>query len=149
MSAERFLFGSIAWSPDDSKLSYSVLHDLITRAADGTGTPQRLGTSLPIWKVGPSWSGDGKTIAYSAVSGATSSDIYVEPADGAGPPRLFIGTPAYDAGQQFSPDSRFLAYASSESGRLEVYVTPFPGPGPKWPVSTQWRHTRPMEPRRP
>jgi serine/threonine protein kinase len=136
VASERFLFGSLDWSPDDAQLSYSVLHDLVLQATDGTGTPRRMGASLPVWKLGPSWARDGRTIAYSAYFGATNADIYVEPVDGSEPPRRFITTPAYDAGPQFSPDSRFLAYASSETGRLEVYVTPFPGPGPKWTVST-------------
>jgi Tol biopolymer transport system component len=136
VSSERFIYGSLGWSPDDSQLSYSALHSLVIRAVDGTGTPRRIGASLPVWKLAPSWSPDGKTIAYTAYFGATNADIYVEPADGSGPPRPFVVTPAYDAGPQFSPDGRFLAFASSETGRLEVYVTPFPGPGPKWPVST-------------
>jgi len=136
VSSERFIFGSLAWSPDDAELSYSVLHSLVTRAVDGTRPPRQLGSSLPGWKLAPSWSPDGKTIAYTPIFGATNSDIYVEPVDGSAPPRPFVATNAYDAGAQFSPDSRFVAYASAESGKLEVYVTAFPGPGPTWPVST-------------
>jgi serine/threonine protein kinase/Tol biopolymer transport system component len=136
VSSERFIYGSMDWSPGGDQLSYAALYDLVTRAVDGTAAPHRLGVDLRVRKMGPSWSPDGKMIAYSAYFGATNSDIYVEPADGSVSPRPFVVTPAYDAGPQFSPDGRFLAYASSETGQLEVYVTPFPGPGPRWQVST-------------
>ncbi len=50
--------------------------------------------------------------------------------------RTFLQTPLNDVvGGVFSPDGRFLAYASTETGRFEVYVRPFPGPGPKWQIS--------------
>jgi hypothetical protein len=51
--------------------------------------------------------------------------------------RPFVQTPAGEAGGSFSPDGRFIAYDSNESGRLEVYVQPFPGPGGRWQVSTE------------
>ena len=136
VSSERFVFGSPAWSPDDSQLAYSVLNGLVTRAVERTEPSRRFGEHIPGWKLSPSWSPDGKTIAYTAYFRETNGDIYVEPVDGSTPPRPFVATNAYDAGLQFSPDSRFVAYASAETGRLEVYVTPFPGPGPKYPVST-------------
>ena len=52
-------------------------------------------------------------------------------------PRALVKTPAYEGGAQFSPDGRWLAYASDESGQFQVYVRPFPGPDRRWPVSTQ------------
>ena len=51
-------------------------------------------------------------------------------------PRVFLRTPFNETAPQFSPDGRWLAYASDESGRNEIYVQPFPGPGRKWQVST-------------
>jgi eukaryotic-like serine/threonine-protein kinase len=48
-----------------------------------------------------------------------------------------MSTPAYEGGGQFSPDGRWIAYASDESGQMQVYVRPFPGPDRKVPVSTQ------------
>lgn len=47
-----------------------------------------------------------------------------------------VGTPFEERGGQFSPDGRWVAYQSNESGRFEIYVQPFPGPGGKWQVST-------------
>jgi serine/threonine-protein kinase len=49
---------------------------------------------------------------------------------------LFLGTPFVELNPAFSPDGRFLAYRSGESGTIEVYVRPFPGPGGRWQVST-------------
>jgi Tol biopolymer transport system component len=136
VSSERFIYGSLGWSPGDAELSYSALHSLVARTIDGTRPSRQLGSGLPGWKLAPSWSSDGKTIAYTAYFGDTNADIYVEPVDGSTPPRSLVATNAYDAGPQVSPDSRFVAYASAETGKLEVYVTAFPGPGPKWQVST-------------
>ena len=48
-----------------------------------------------------------------------------------------MNTPAYEGGAQFSPDGRWMAYVSDESGQLQVYVRPYPGPDRKVPVSTQ------------
>jgi eukaryotic-like serine/threonine-protein kinase len=49
----------------------------------------------------------------------------------------FLGTPFNEGGTRFSPDGRWLAYVSNESGRPEIYVQPYPGPGGKWQVSTE------------
>jgi serine/threonine-protein kinase len=65
-----------------------------------------------------------------------------------GKPAVFLNSPFYESAPMFSPDGRWLAYQSTESGRLDVYVQPFPGPGSKWLVSTgggttpTWSRTR-------
>ena len=71
---------------------------------------------------------------------------YLKP-DGDGfEPTVFLSTPANEATAKFSPDGRYLAYASDESGRVEVYVRPFPEGSGKWQVSVnggmhpRWRH---------
>ena len=53
-----------------------------------------------------------------------------------GKPEVFLNGPFIEADPKFSPDGRWLAYASNESGRPEVYVRPFPGPGSRWQIST-------------
>jgi Tol biopolymer transport system component len=58
-------------------------------------------------------------------------------------PRPVVSTFAYEGGAQFSPDGHWMAYASDESGQMQVYVRPFPGPDRRWPVSTQGG-TQPM-----
>jgi serine/threonine-protein kinase len=49
---------------------------------------------------------------------------------------VFLSTPFAETQPRFSPDGRWLAYESNESGIVEIYVRPFPGPGGKWPIST-------------
>ncbi len=58
-----------------------------------------------------------------------------------GKPSVFLNTPFREASAAFSPDGRWLAYQSDESGANEVYVRPFPGPGGKWMVSTDGGQT--------
>ena len=61
-------------------------------------------------------------------------------------PQPFLHTPFNETAPTFSPDSRWLAYASDETGRYEIYVQPYPGPGGKWQISTEggtepvWAH---------
>ena len=67
--------------------------------------------------------------------------VEVDPGQGAlgfrlGKAELFLGTPFGEDSPAFSPDGRWLAYSSNESGTFEVYVRPFPGPGGRWQVST-------------
>ncbi|HKF58523.1 MAG TPA: hypothetical protein VKJ45_23990, partial [Blastocatellia bacterium] len=52
-------------------------------------------------------------------------------------PQPFLQTPANESGPIFSPDGRWLAYLSDETGRQEIYVRPFPGPGGKMQISTE------------
>ena len=74
----------------------------------------------------------------------TSWDIVILPIEGdeasgwkPGKPTVFLNSPFVEVWPEFSPDGRWLAYMSNESGRYEVYVRPFPGPGGKWQISTE------------
>ena len=66
-----------------------------------------------------------------------------------GKPSVFLNSPYREREPMFSPDGRWLAYESDESGRPEVYVQPFPGPGRKWTISAgggtspTWSRTKP------
>jgi Tol biopolymer transport system component len=82
----------------------------------------------------PEWSRDGRYLVYQELSVAIR---YVEiGADGrAGEPITFLATPAREGQPSFSPDGRFLAYVSDESGRTEVYVRPFPSGTGRWQAS--------------
>ena len=63
-------------------------------------------------------------------------DIWTLPLDGSGPPTVLVESPFDKKEVRFSPDGRFLAFISSESGQAEAYVMPFPGPGEKIRVSS-------------
>jgi serine/threonine-protein kinase len=104
--------------------------------ADGAGAPEE------IWKGdgdlgATSWSADGRLFVLFQTHPETDGDITVLPVDGERKPRLFLQTPADEGGSTLSPDGRFLAYVSNESGTAEVYVQPFPGGGGKWQISTE------------
>ena len=82
------------------------------------------------------WSPDGRFILFAVTAPKTGLDLWVLPLFGDRKPLPFLQTPFNESPGQFSPDGRWIAYSSDESGRYEVYVTPFPGPGGKWQVST-------------
>jgi eukaryotic-like serine/threonine-protein kinase len=127
------------WSPDGKRIAYRLSRsgpsDLIEKAADGTGAERVLlkGATVTI----PSdWSRDGRYIAYMETGKDSSFDMWVLPTSGEGKPILLLQTPFNEGNSVFSPDGRFIAYVSNESGRNEIYVRSFPGPGGKWQVST-------------
>jgi dipeptidyl aminopeptidase/acylaminoacyl peptidase len=111
--------------------------NLHRKAADGTGTMDRLTTS-PNFQAASDWSPDGKTIAFVEFDPVTGPDIWLlDVDDPKRAARPWLQTPATERYPTFSPDGRWLAYASNESGRTEVYVQPYPGPGPRVLVSTE------------
>jgi serine/threonine-protein kinase len=67
----------------------------------------------------------------------TSRDVYVLSLTGRSGPRPVVNTSAYEGGPQFSPNGHWMAYASDESGQMQVYVRPFPGPDRRWQLSSQ------------
>jgi Tol biopolymer transport system component len=129
-------FGPL-WSPDGKQIAYGTTEGmLIVRAADGSSEPKTIVAQTPNL-LATSWSGDGKSIAFRVQNPKTGSlDIWIVPADGSGPPRPFLATPAEENGARFSPSGRWLSFTSDESGRREVYVVPYPGPGEKRQIST-------------
>jgi eukaryotic-like serine/threonine-protein kinase len=91
------------------------------------------------------WPPDGKFILYGVLSPKTVSDIWILPLFGDQKPTIFIQTEFSETQARFSPDGRWVAYISNESGSFQVYVQSFPTSGGKWQVSTnggaqpQWR----------
>jgi Tol biopolymer transport system component len=100
-------------------------------------------TDSPEDQFANSWHQSGKFLAFTATRGATSLDLMVLPMEGnasrgltPGKPTVFLSTPTIEAYPMFSPDGRWIAYASNEAGSFDVYVRPFPGPGGTWRIST-------------
>jgi hypothetical protein len=81
------------------------------------------------------WSPDGRFLLYTTGDPKTGSDIWALPLDGDRKPFLVVQTNFNEREGQFSPDGKWIAYESNESGRYEIYVQPFPGPGGKVQVS--------------
>lgn len=128
------------WSPDGSRVVFNArpkgYFDLYERDASGVGAQQLL-LSDTRNKAPLTWSPDGKSILYSTgASVIGNSDIWLLPLDGARQPVPFLQSPFSETEGRFSPDGRWVAYVSNETGSTEVYVTRFPGPGGKRRVST-------------
>jgi Tol biopolymer transport system component/predicted Ser/Thr protein kinase len=132
------------WSPDGKGIFFGTFSDQSTPywiRSDGAGGPQTLSDSLRYAKP-YSISPDGKYLALEQSAPNRSEDILIAAIEGeAAHPRLgklepFLSTPAPELTPAFSPDGRWIAYSSNESGTLEVFVRPFPGPGGRWQVSS-------------
>jgi Tol biopolymer transport system component len=85
------------------------------------------------------WSKDGRFVLYNSVDQKTGSDIWALPMDREGkpgPPGAVVQTNALEEQARFSPDGNWVAFQSNESGQMEIYLQPFPGPGSKTRVST-------------
>jgi serine/threonine-protein kinase len=120
------------WTPGGTRLTYSWHSELFWQPADGSGAPEELGQK---GEVG-SWSPDGKFLAFVAfVPGGDGSDVWLLPFSGDRTPRSLIDGKSNQYDPEISPDGRWLAYGSNESGRDEVYVREFPGLGQKTQIS--------------
>jgi Tol biopolymer transport system component len=142
----RFTFdaateGRPVWSPDSSKIVFysnrKGAFDLYQKSATGTEDEQLLLES-PTTKVPLDWSADGRFLLYRNDDPQTTSDLWVLPMTGTEERKPFAVVKTYfqDRDGQFSPDAKWIAYQSNESGRFEIYIQPFPGPGPKIQISS-------------
>ncbi len=126
------------WSPDGSKIVFSSerknRYDLSQRASSGAGIEELLLGSNH-GKFATDWSRDGAFLAYTDDDPKTGWDIWILPMSGEGKPFPFLQTPFDEGRATFSPDGRWIAYQSDESGATEVYIRPFPGPGGKFQIS--------------
>jgi eukaryotic-like serine/threonine-protein kinase len=120
------------WSPDAREVIFSARRgrtvDLYRKRAEGGGDEQ-LVFSDDREKTPVSWSPDGRAVLYQTVD-----EIWMLALDGSREPRKLVDTPFSEQWPQFSPDGRWIAYTSDESGRREVYVTRAEGTG-RWQIS--------------
>jgi serine/threonine protein kinase len=135
------------WSPDGKYVAYTSYRNgkygLYQKSADGSGGETLLLEGIDHFRVPTSWSTDGKFLVYhEGVSGGTYANgvpggwsIWILPLFGDRKAYPFIQTTFSAREASFSPDGKWLAYCSNESGEYRVYVVPFPGPGGKWQVS--------------
>src|SRR5204863_8038061 len=123
------------WTPDGRRLTLAYAaggsYSIYWRPVGGSVPDEPLMSGT--WPHCPfSWSPDGKFLVLVSVNPTTLQDIRVLNVDQKGTSQPFLETPFREGGPVFSPDGKWIAYVSDESGRFEVYVRPFPGPGEKW-----------------
>jgi serine/threonine-protein kinase len=133
--------GCPTWSPDGSRVAYRASSGgdftLFSQKATGGDRP----SIVHVFKgerfntCSPSWSADGERMALCAIKDSTRGDVLVLDLDRAAAMHSVAATTAYEWGGIFSPDGRWIAYSSNESGADEIYVQPYPPTGQRWRVS--------------
>jgi serine/threonine-protein kinase len=126
------------WSPDGKRLAFLSERDgragLYCKYVDRSGPAELLasGSYFPC-----SWSNDGKFLACMRQDPGTVDDIWIITLDGDSEPQPFLNTRSWEDNPRFSPDGRWIAYASSESGKDEVYIQQYPEGGRKIRISSE------------
>jgi len=142
----RFTFAETSednpsWSPDGKYLIYTSTNaanhtTFFRKNASGGGNEEKIYETDAATDDGTEWSSDGKNVLLEQGTPNTLQDIWVLPLDGSGSAHALLNSQFSEYHPRFSPDGRWFAYVSNESGRAEVYVQTFPLSGGKWQVST-------------
>jgi serine/threonine-protein kinase len=143
--ATRLTFGSgydadPVWSPDGRYVAFASDREdgqmaTYRTRSDGTGEAERLIELGKLEFPAPmSWSPDGGRLLVTTPGQNGSDDLWFVPVDGQGEPEPYLATPFEESEGQFSPDGRWIAYRSNETGEAEIYVRSTQGPG-KWQIS--------------
>jgi Tol biopolymer transport system component len=124
-------YGNPLWTADGHYVAFRAARGMLWTRADGTGQPQPL-TQSHNQQMPWSFTADGKRLAFVELTSVTGADIWTVSVDSggsglrAGNPEVFLQTPFNERTPMFSPDGRWLAYTSDESGVSRVYVQAFP-----------------------
>jgi serine/threonine-protein kinase len=140
MTADGLSHGPI-WSPDGKHIAYRSWKEgmmtLYWMPADRSGPAERL-NKTPGWQQPVSFSPDGQSLIFDQNNAASrSTNMWLLPMTGEREPRPISSSQFTEAAGKFSPDGKWIVYCSTESGKPEVYVQPFPGPGPKIQISSE------------
>ena len=141
-SLSRLAFGfdhiTPLWTPDGTRITFSSTrdgpYDIYWQPADGSGPAERL-VAGPGFAQSGSWYPDGTTLIFTESSSEHGNDLGLLRPEGERTPEIFLQSPANEARPVFSPDGRWVAYQSDESGQFEVYLTSFPESSRKLQVS--------------
>jgi eukaryotic-like serine/threonine-protein kinase len=140
----KFTFGpepreGAVWSPDGSYLVFGdgqFKQSFLRKPANGAAAEEfllQVGANATPLDISP----DGKLLVYSDTGGNTKDDLWLLPLQGEHKPVKYLDTPFEERQAQFSPDGKWMAYSSDESGQVQVYVQPVPATGAKRQISTQ------------
>ncbi|HJZ96770.1 MAG TPA: hypothetical protein VKE70_09680, partial [Candidatus Solibacter sp.] len=126
-----------AWTPDSRRISYTTTTGggfrLVWRPADGSGAEEVLIDSK-FGEYQPSWTSDGKTAVVMQLNPITLEDIAVLNLEDRKVTPL-LHERYTETGARLSPDGKWLAYTARVAAQAEVFVQPFPAPGPRWQIS--------------
>jgi Tol biopolymer transport system component len=144
----RFAFGAVSdvspvWSPDGGRIVFGSdrggtagINQIYVKASSGAGAEELLFRSSET-KFITDWSTDGRFLLFEAdTPDRATRDLWVLPLEGARKPLPYLTTAFNESLGRFSPDGRWVAYVSDETGRPEVYVQSFPASTGKWKVSS-------------
>jgi hypothetical protein len=143
----RLTFDTTAWAPiwssDGRRIAYTRFPDgdgtfttqLVWVAADGSEPPALLETQPGQWSPGSFMPGGRELVYFGWPDAQQKQQIWATGTDSGSSPRQVLATTFGNGAPTISPDGRWLAYVTNESGRNEVYVRPYPGPGGRWQVS--------------
>jgi serine/threonine protein kinase/Tol biopolymer transport system component len=152
--ANRFTFGPgenriPLWTPDGQSVVFQSNRngpwDIFIKPVDGSTPEQPILTSDATFKHPTSIAPDGRHLLFDQLRSGGGMDIWVLPLEGDREPLPYVVTSYYEGDGKISPDGRWAAFASQESGTIEIYVTSFLTPGRKYRISTnggnrpQWR----------
>jgi Tol biopolymer transport system component len=130
----------VVWSPDSTRVAYcydrSGVFHVYQILASGAGRPEPLLQSDAVYKLPTAWSPDGKYVIFTQLGEGGVYDLWLLPLHGDRTPVPYLRTPFNENFAAFSPDGRWLAYDSDETGKPEIYVRSFPDQGEKYRVST-------------
>jgi eukaryotic-like serine/threonine-protein kinase len=132
------------WSPDGKFIAFDSdreggIFNLYQKSSSGAGTDELI-LKTERTKFLEDFTPDGKTLTFFTADPKTGGDIWSLPTSGDRKPQPLITMDFAQVFSKFSPDGRWLAYASNESGRFEVFVQPFPEGTSRWQISTQGGH---------
>ncbi|MCI0447157.1 protein kinase, partial [bacterium] len=138
-----------SWHPSGKKIVFSLMSEgprSISEKDFDPAAPEKSVINMEHDLNMPVWSTDGKYLAFESLSGEQGTDIYIADLSKEGKPQPLLATPFNEAFAAFSPDGRWLAYVSDESGKDEVYIRSFLEPVTRIQISTQggtgplWSH---------
>lgn len=125
-----------AWSPSGDRIYYEsrkggASPEILSRLADGSGKEEIIVKQAMQPHVAP----DGKTLVYATILPQQGGELFQVPLEGDRKPAAFLQAPGNHWQPVFSPDGRYVAYESHESGRSEIFLKAFPAGEGKWQVS--------------
>jgi Tol biopolymer transport system component len=130
--------GNPVWSPDGRQIAFvsdrGGTRQIYRKDSGGTGQDERLTSGAS--KYLTDWSRDGRYLLYEEQDPKNGLDIWTMPLEGDRKPAAFLRTQFDESHAQFSPDGKWVAYQSNESGSIQIYLQTFPPIGGKWQVST-------------